>query len=294
MESLSEERIAACRLPYQELKADSSKVPIKVSRLAIARSARVKSPVGGNGGSQHFELEQGLCVAVVTKKHVLSKSISNIFSGLANRHDDNGIVPHHLRVICIETNVFFSMLNLYENLVFGVPTAVKERYGDIDRVLEVCSLLGVSARHAEHVKDKALIENWEAILSAEQSALLGIARALIANPDILCIKEPVTLLRDDRAVDVLHVLRRFVSERGVGFAEKGAVTRRVKTVLYTSLSLLALSHADEVLVISKDGFERYHPRDEAEFKELSTIMHGGGPQAERGPRISNIWSGMPI
>merc|ERR1712080_451832 len=106
------------------------------------------------------------------------------------------------------------------------------------RVLDICAMLGVSKRHVEHIKDRNAQLNWESLLSPEQEGLLGIARALIADPDILCIQEPVTLLRDRLAIVVLGVLRKFVEQRGVGFGDEVNFERRAKTVIYTSLSLL--------------------------------------------------------
>jgi len=113
------------------------------------------------------------------------------------------------------------------------------------------------------------LHNWEALLSIDQGVFLAIARALISNADILCLEQPVKLLRDRKGLEVLQVMRQFIKERGLGFSCPN-YHRHLKTVLYTSVSYLALHAADEVVVVGKDGFASCHPTDPL----LESIMIG--------------------
>ena len=61
------------------------------------------------------------------------------------------------------------------------------------------------------------------VLSSGLGSLLAIARALIADPDILCIQQPVTLLHDEKAIAVLGVLRKFVEITQAARGARGSV-----------------------------------------------------------------------
>lgn len=228
-------------------------------------------------------------VGFVTQKHVYHSNVSRLFLGLSMHRHDFAKAPYHLNVIYVDSRpVFFSELTLFENLTFGVDSdQLSEKHTTLDRVLAICDLMNLSrslcaqirkdvADHHQPMDHGVLAEfeehelhNWEALLSIEQGVCLAIARALISNADILCIEHPVKLLRDRKALEVLQVMRRFIKERGLGFSRPG-YRRHLKTVLYTSVSHLALQASDEVVVVGMDGFASCHPTDPI----LETIMKG--------------------
>lgn len=288
-----EQRINSCQAACDEITHredfDDTR-PIELYSAAIAKSRHPSQVRPSISVSSHsFLLKQGRMVGFVTQKHVYGSSVSRLFLGLSMHRHEFAKAPYHLNVIYVDSRpVFFSELTLFENLTFGVDSDhLSDGHTTLDRVLAICDLMDLSktlcaqirkdvAEHHPAMDHGASMEfeehelhNWEALLSIEQGTCLAIARALISDADILCIEHPVKLLRDRKALEVLQVMRRFIRERGVGFScPKG--DRHIKTVLYTSVSYLALEASDEVVVVGTDGFGRCHHSDPI----LKSIMKG--------------------
>merc|ERR1712151_825512 len=100
------------------------------------------------------------------------------------------------------------------NLTFG--TASNDEDGCLDRVLEICTMLGLSAdilKNVQHnTKDKLL---WPNKLSLTQGKLFCIARALISNPEIICLDRPCSTFDHETGHMLMDVFGKFVREKGV-------------------------------------------------------------------------------
>merc|ERR1712032_513820 len=94
---------------------------------------------------------------------------------------------------------------------------------------------------------------WNDLLLPWQAHLICLARALIANPEVLILHMPVILLDEISAKQVLGVLRDMVDSRGV---EQNSATfrlRKPRTVVMTVSSRSSVEIADRVLYVDKDG-----------------------------------------
>lgn len=148
-------------------------------------------------------------------------------------------VPPHLRVLHISEQPLFFKGTLRDNLVFGV--APGDADGDTDRVLSICRRLLVPdtliALIEAHAKDgQGTVVQWNDVLSLTQRVLLNLARALIANPEVLCIHRPTRAFERDMPQfdNTLKMLRCFVDEKGVEQNPKTFTFRRPRTCIITA------------------------------------------------------------
>eukprot|EP00438_Fugacium_kawagutii_P013022 Skav214737 [mRNA] locus=scaffold3176:92204:93454:+ [translate_table: standard] len=59
---------------------------------------------------------------------------------------------------------------------------------------------------------------WDQVLSHTQQVKLGLARALVANPDVLLLHKPAMPYDDRTSHMVLEVIKSHVKNRGVGYS----------------------------------------------------------------------------
>merc|ERR1712187_519364 len=105
-------------------------------------------------------------------------------------------VPSHLRVLHVSGIPTLFYGTLYANLIFGVhnnhPLTFHSdsRHG---RVLGICRRLGLGDDVLQLVRSEHVC-CWSFLLSETQLRLVSLARALIANPEVLCIHHPTDAL----------------------------------------------------------------------------------------------------
>ena len=124
---------------------------------------------------------------------------------------------------------FYSYLSPYENLryyatVKGIPA--KEQKKEIDRVLEIVGLTGVKKPTGK--------------FSLGMKQRLGIANAILGNPEILILDEPTNGLDPQGIADIRNMIRRFNEEFGM-------------TVIVSSHILGELEHTADRFGIVNDG-----------------------------------------
>merc|ERR1712118_50730 len=98
-------------------------------------------------------------------------------------------LPPHLGILHVTHETIFWETSLLNNLTFGCEPGDPD--ADPERVKRICQRLGLREHiiaMLDHDDDK--IVSWKEVLSSTQSALLGIARALVANPEVLAIHTP--------------------------------------------------------------------------------------------------------
>mmetsp|Transcript_72411 Transcript_72411/g.223741 ORF Transcript_72411/g.223741 Transcript_72411/m.223741 type:complete len:127 (+) Transcript_72411:52-432(+) len=86
---------------------------------------------------------------------------------------------------------------------------------------------------------------------SQDAYVLCLARALIANPQVLCLHKPTHLFDEVRSDEILQVLRRFVEESGL-VLDPASADRRPRTCIFTSSKLLGVEVSDQVFHISSD------------------------------------------
>jgi len=164
-------------------------------------------------------------------------------------------IPLHLRVLHVPAEPMFVYGNLYENLTYGVADT-KRPDGQLARVEQICRRLGISEEVLNLLDPHSKHEvSWELSLSGTEKHLLAIARALIANPQILCIHKPTLHVGPSAAEKVIELLREFVDKRGIEQSQKEFAYRRPRTCIITSTRADSLSIVDTVYKIhaAEDG-----------------------------------------
>jgi len=124
---------------------------------------------------------------------------------------------------------FYPYLNAWENLRYyatikKIPR--REMKAEIDRVLEIVGLAGEKKPFRKY--------------SLGMKQRLGIANAILGNPDILILDEPTNGLDPQGIADVRHLIHRFNSEFGM-------------TVIVSSHILGELEHTADRFGIIHDG-----------------------------------------
>merc|ERR1711976_611200 len=97
-------------------------------------------------------------------------------------------------------------------LAFGV--CPDDEDGRSERIEAICRSLGLEDEVMRLLGSKRAVA-WGDVLSQTQKYLLSLARALIANPEILCIHKPTLVFNEDTSGKVLRMLKKFVRGKGI-------------------------------------------------------------------------------
>jgi ABC-type multidrug transport system fused ATPase/permease subunit len=156
-------------------------------------------------------------------------------------------VPSHLRSLHV-SNALFVPGTLRENLTFGVRFDSND--GSEERVKAICKKLLITDDVMTHYND---VLPWAEVLSETQTQLISLARAIIANPDLLCLHKPTQILTSKYATAVMDILREFVDHRGVNEDPEQRRFRRPRTIIMSSKHPEILLRADRVYKIGTSG-----------------------------------------
>lgn len=198
------------------------------------------------------EIPQGKLVGLVGKhghgKTTLLRLIgASIFTKL-----DNGscFVPSHLRTLHVSMEPMFFDGTLADNLTFGVESASDK---DPQRIKSILKKL-----YLDSVEDNIA---WIAHLTFQQRYLVHLARAIIANPHVLCLHKPTMVHSDNHTIGVLRVLREFVDKRGVEQDPVTQESRRPRTCIFTSHRFAPVREADMLYNVSDGKIEQIELKD---------------------------------
>eukprot|EP00747_Dinoflagellata_sp_TGD_P139204 gnl/TRDRNA2_/TRDRNA2_175872_c0_seq1.p2 gnl/TRDRNA2_/TRDRNA2_175872_c0~~gnl/TRDRNA2_/TRDRNA2_175872_c0_seq1.p2 ORF type:complete len:198 (+),score=28.56 gnl/TRDRNA2_/TRDRNA2_175872_c0_seq1:513-1106(+) len=166
--------------------------------------------------------------------------------------------PHTSGCFMCLINHFSSWGVFFSNLIFGVAPDATPDDDEFDndsrpeRVLSIGTQLGFSPFVLELVKQGVDGEKhlWETILSQTQLALCMLARALIANPEVLCVHKPTMCFAEKGTVKIMRLLREFVDKKGVDMNPNALHYRRPRTCFMTSSKMLGIQLADKVYNVS--------------------------------------------
>jgi len=194
-----------------------------------------------------LEVRQGELISLVGPAGGGKSTLLKIIAGVCfpNLENDGSqlFVPAHLRVLHVPAEPMFFHGTLLENLTFGATK------GDSDvsmqRVVKICTRLGINDATLRYLECDQCLE-WNEVISHTQSQLISIARALIFNPEVLCIHKPVQAFDNTVAVAVLAILRQFVKEKGIDQDPETSHFRRPRTVFMTNCSILGVQYADHI------------------------------------------------
>lgn len=96
-------------------------------------------------------------------------------------------------------------LTAYENIVLPLLLDRKKESDFKDNVREVCEFLGISER----------LKNLPSQLSGGEQQRVALARALVTSPKLIFLDEPTGSLDKERGRQVMELLARINSEKGV-------------------------------------------------------------------------------
>jgi len=158
-------------------------------------------------------------------------------------------VPAHIRSLHVCVDPCFFDGTLMENMCFGVEVSsdgAKDRVRAILRALqcEDCVDGGVDST------DKKM---WQAQLTLKEQHTLNLARALIANPHLLCLHKPTMAYGAKNSDMAMQFLQAFVRKRGVEQGSAPVESRQRRTVIYTSFRKRSTEYADKIYQIAKTG-----------------------------------------
>jgi len=206
-------------------------------------------------------IQQGKLVCFVGP-HSQGKSflLNYISNSILPEEDHEGLlfIPSHLRVLHISANPLFYAGTLRENLVVGV--AAGDEDGRPERVLEICAMLGIKDSLVSLMDTEE--HNWRTKLSAAECQLLNLARALVANAEMLCIHKPTAVFNNASAQTVMQALRHYVEERGVCQNSSIIHLRRPRTCVFTAVRRAAVDFADDIIYVDQTGGARKIQQEE--------------------------------
>mmetsp|Transcript_174173 Transcript_174173/g.552935 ORF Transcript_174173/g.552935 Transcript_174173/m.552935 type:complete len:940 (-) Transcript_174173:79-2898(-) len=161
-------------------------------------------------------------------------------------------VPSHLRVLHVPAEPLFFKGTLLQNLTYGVMPGDED--GDIGRIKAILGKLGVKQHVIDMIANEKSLD-WGVVLSPTTRNLLSLARALVANPELICAHKPTELLDQENAKQVLRTLRSFVRKRGVEQDPATFGNRRPRTCIFTSSKKYGVEISDKVFKVLRTGVE---------------------------------------
>jgi len=208
------------------------------------------------------ELKQGRLISIIGP-HSQGKSTLLKVLGGAIMPDTESIervevfMPCHLRALHMTCEPTFFRGSLMDNITYGVRPGDPD--GDKSRVKAIFRHLGLPGNVLALLEEDSLhFSNWFDVLSVSQRHLIGIARALVANPQVICIHKPTEKYSEEQGKQVLGVLRLFVQGAGLEQDQSTISKRkpRPRTCIMTSVNLFGNDYADDIIFVSRDGMMR--------------------------------------
>lgn len=207
-----------------------------------------------------MDIKQGEMVTLMGPRGEGKSTILRLLGGVILPKPEGFFVPSHLRVLHISAEPLFFMGSLYDNLTFGVTS------GDEDansiRVGLIASRLGVPHHILSLIKQATMTAgdlaskrkrhiSWGDVLSHTEQCLLSLARALVANPELLCVHKPTMPFDEVQSQKVLRLFREFCDCNGVEMEPKTRHKRRPRTCIITSSKLIGVNLSDRVFLVNK-------------------------------------------
>lgn len=224
------------------------------------------------------EIQQGNVVAFVgppkqgksTLLKILGGEILAVGAGIRAK----SFVPSHLRLLHVPAEPHFFDGSLSENLIFGSTS------GDIDsrkqRVRAILERLGLTEDVTAHL-DSDASHDWPALFSTTEVHLLNIGRALVANPEILCIHKPTLVFNKSTSQRVMATFKEYVEQKGVQQDPNEWHHRRPRTCIFTSATIVGIEqYVDEAFYVDGvNGIQRISKDQSGSHKEAE-FQRGSG------------------
>lgn len=221
-------------------------------------SSDVKSNLAPKGCIRNltFEFPQGKFVVFVGLPESGKSTLMKVLTGDLLPHMGSVLVPPHLRVQNVSNEPLFFNDTLYFNLTYG--THMDPSDGCVQRVHRICQRLKLPQHILCFLNDdnKTLFEqkaDWGEILSQTQKMLLCLARAFIANPEVLVCHKPTVVYNDDLTENSLALLLEFCRSKGLEMDPSMVEHRRPRTCVITASRAKGVQMADMVFEVTHDS-----------------------------------------
>lgn len=232
-------------------------MPIKLHNVRYVYPTLLNNSIA-SGVAGTFEIGQGTLTALVNSGAGGKATMLRILSGVLM--PESGVFyPAHLRTLHISEEPLFFEGTLKDNLLLGVKKADRDQ-STIPRVIEICRLLQVNERliqliqDEEEATDKTGGTRWDEVLSSTNAILLNLARAFVANPEVICIHSPFHNFEKDSEhfSIIISLFRNFVDEKGIRKDPDTFFFRRPRTCILTCGHRIAKLHVFDA-VYEVDG-----------------------------------------
>eukprot|EP00747_Dinoflagellata_sp_TGD_P117151 gnl/TRDRNA2_/TRDRNA2_172543_c4_seq9.p1 gnl/TRDRNA2_/TRDRNA2_172543_c4~~gnl/TRDRNA2_/TRDRNA2_172543_c4_seq9.p1 ORF type:complete len:385 (+),score=53.94 gnl/TRDRNA2_/TRDRNA2_172543_c4_seq9:2-1156(+) len=202
-------------------------------------------------------VQQGQLIAVVGKrgkgKSTLLRILGNAIVPEVSGSNAGFFVPSHLRLLHMSPEPMFFYATMLENLAFGVRHGDSD--GDAARVVKILHRLGLPDEIIREVHTTTK-NDWGDQMSLTQQHLCSMARAMIANFEVVVTHKPTLAFDEQGSKNILSVLKEFISNRGVEQDPLTIKLRRPRTVVYSSSKVLGVEMADSVFYLSQEGISK--------------------------------------
>jgi len=219
--------------------------------------AKAGKPREGSLQNCNMEFKQGKFIALIGDPGDGKSTLMKLLGSQIIPDTGDLLIPPHLRALHISPQPTFFNDTLMNNLTYGVGRDDKAD-GSVERVTSVCLKLKVSEKVLKYIDpdDKEMFNvkaDWGDILSQTQRTLVSLARAFVANPEILVIHKPTVVLDDESTENTFRCLREFVQEKGLCMDPKTAPSRRPRTCIITTARPKGVAAADHVFKVTPTG-----------------------------------------
>jgi len=289
----------------------SDLMPIKISDVSFDYSS-AHGPVMRAGSKlstpvlrkMDLSFPQGKMVAVVGPHNSGKSTLVSLLCNILVPTQGHIFVPGHLRVLHVSREPIFLRASLLHNLAFGLAS---KQAIDAERIKNILSYFFHNTKSQDESKPDAgelkdLIDtldadlrrqgdrvtndvgvneiahgDWLEQLTFSQRFRLHLARAFIANPEIMVLHHSVQHFNEKTAHKMLDVVRQHVTERGLCLPEEGRTSRRPRGVFYTTENLSQAMQADTILQgdtdIESPTYKTFMEVSHSDLKAQSKTVH---------------------
>jgi ABC-type multidrug transport system fused ATPase/permease subunit len=260
---LEENRLQATKTAlegHQDTMVTAASMPLVFENIVVRYTKCGMERVVPINLSGRMVLQQGTMVCLAGPYGEGKSMLLRIIGGAALPDPKVGRshVPSYLRVLNVAADAIFFKGTLMENLTIDVASPSDGRLERVKAILGRLLLITPYKKNVEKILTSDSVSEWTEEFSEAERNLLNISRALISNPNILCIHKPMRVGMEsvELVSAVLKALRDFVDWRGM---EQDAATRhqrQPRTCIITSNKQEAIDSADRVYMTSRvDGIQ---------------------------------------
>jgi len=245
---------------------DYDSIPIMTKDMSFQHSKGHTVLQGVN-----IELGQGDIAAVVGSAGSGKATLVQLLANVLTPTTGTVFVPSHLRTLHVSHDPMLMHTSMLQNLALGLPDPGKISEEGRQRIIsilemlnltEVIEIINTEAGKADVFDEDAEPDaeaeikfrtnadgNWENTISHSVKVKVHLARALIANPEVMVIDRTLQGLDDEEAKKLLAIIFKHVEEKGLCLPEKGRAARRPRTVVFSTEDPAHAALADTILEV---------------------------------------------